>query len=187
MEHHLPSTPGNVHWGLWDAVLPPVLRIASGDRVTIETLSGEPEDLPEPASGFEVLPDHRQVLATAFRGPGPHLLTGPIYVEGDEPGDVLEVRLLDIKFRTDWGWNLQLPFWLFDFEEAVGKDFMSNFPKPLWGRNARPDEQAWPLLFLNSPRSSYVTGVQLEADAGFKAGMFTGQIDPSTLIPEGMG
>ena len=46
MEHHLPSTPGNVHWGLWDAALSPVLRIASGDRVTIETLSGEPEDLP---------------------------------------------------------------------------------------------------------------------------------------------
>ena len=38
------------------------------------------------------------------------------------------------------------------FEKAVGKDFMANFPKPLWGRNARPDEQAWPLLFLNSPR-----------------------------------
>ncbi len=73
------------------------------------------------------------------------------------------------------------------FEQAVGKDFMSSFPKPLWGRNARPEEQAWPLLFLNSPRSSYVTGVQLEADAGFRAGIFTGQIDPSVLIPEGMG
>lgn len=72
------------------------------------------------------------------------------------------------------------------FEQAVGKDFMSNFPKPLWGRNARADEQAWPLLFLNSPRSSYVTGTQLDADAGFKAGIFTGQIDPSTLMPEGM-
>ena len=72
------------------------------------------------------------------------------------------------------------------FEKAVGKDFMANFPKPLWGRNARPDEQAWPLLFLNSPRSSYVTGVQFDADAGFKAGIFTGQIDPSVLIPESM-
>ena len=72
------------------------------------------------------------------------------------------------------------------FEQAVGKDFMTNFPKPLWGRNARPDEQAWPLLFLNSPRSSYVTGTQLDADAGFKAGVFTGQIDPSALIPESM-
>ncbi len=72
------------------------------------------------------------------------------------------------------------------FEQAVGRDFMANFPKPLWGRNARPDEQAWPLLFLNSPRSSYVTGVQLDADAGFKSGVFTGQIDPSLLIPDSM-
>lgn len=72
------------------------------------------------------------------------------------------------------------------FEEAVGKDFMANFPKPLWGRNARPDEQAWPLLFLNSPRASYVTGTQFDADAGFKAGVFTGQIDPSVLIPDSM-
>jgi acetamidase/formamidase len=142
MEHHLPSTPGNVHWGLWDAALPPVLRIASGDRVTIETLSGEPEDLPEPASGFEVLPDHRQVLATAFRGPGPHLLTGPIYVEGAEPGDVLEVRLLDIKFRTDWGWNLQLPFWGTlpeDFPELrrlhIPLDRDRNVAKLPWGQD----------------------------------------------------
>jgi NAD(P)-dependent dehydrogenase (short-subunit alcohol dehydrogenase family) len=70
------------------------------------------------------------------------------------------------------------------FEQAVGREFMASFPKPLWGRNSRPDEQAWPLLFLNSPRASYVTGVQFDADAGFKAGMFTGQIDPSSIIPD---
>ena len=71
------------------------------------------------------------------------------------------------------------------FEQAVGKGFMARFPKPLWGRNARPEEQAWPLLFLNSPRASYVTGAQLDADAGFRAGLFTGQIDPAALIPPG--
>ena len=71
MEHHLSATPGHVQWGLWDATIPPVLRIASGDRVTIETISGEPEDLPEPGSGFDILPGHNEVLASAFRGPGP--------------------------------------------------------------------------------------------------------------------
>jgi acetamidase/formamidase len=45
-----------------------------------------------------------------FRGPGPHFLTGPIFVEGTEPGDVLEVRLIDLKYRARWGWNLQVPF-----------------------------------------------------------------------------
>jgi acetamidase/formamidase len=110
MDHHLTSTPGNVHWGLWDGSLKPVLRIASGDRVTIETLSGEPEDMPDPALGFSVVPGQKEVFEGTFRGPGPHFLTGPIYVEGAEPGDVLEVRLLDIKFRADWGWNIQIPF-----------------------------------------------------------------------------
>ncbi|MFK8251352.1 acetamidase/formamidase family protein [Ancylobacter terrae] len=110
-EHFLPSLPGNVQWGLWDASVPPVLTVKSGDRVVIDTLSGEPEDLPDPSTGLSVLPDHRAVLESTPRGPGPHMLTGPVYVEGAEPGDVLEVRMLDIKYRTPWGWNLQAPFW----------------------------------------------------------------------------
>ncbi len=109
MGHHLSSTPGNVIWGLWDGTLPPVLRIASGDRVTIETLSGEPEDMPDPALGFSIVPGQKQVFEATSRGPGPHLLTGPIHVEGAEPGDVLEARLLDIELRADWGWNIQMP------------------------------------------------------------------------------
>lgn len=104
--HHLPSRPETVHWGFWDARLEPVLRIASGDTVTIETLSGEPDDMP--GSGM-VVEGHAQVHAENERGPGPHFLTGPIHVEGAEPGDVLQVELLDISLRQDWGWNLQLP------------------------------------------------------------------------------
>jgi acetamidase/formamidase len=109
MDHYLRSTPGNVHWGLWDGRLEPVLRIASGDRVTIETLSGEPDDVPDPSLGFCVVPGHKEVLEGTFRGPGPHLLTGPIHIEGAEPGDVIEVRVLDLRLRADWGWNLQVP------------------------------------------------------------------------------
>ena len=45
--HHLPAKPGTVRWGHWDGSLPPVLTIRSGDTVTIDTLSGEPEDLPD--------------------------------------------------------------------------------------------------------------------------------------------
>ena len=87
----------------------PVLRIASGDRVTIETLSGEPDDVPDPSLGFSVVPGHKEVLEGTFRGPGPHLLTGPIHIEGAKPGDVIEVRVLDLQLRADWGWNLQVP------------------------------------------------------------------------------
>ncbi|MDQ1380409.1 MAG: hypothetical protein QOJ71_1128 [Actinomycetota bacterium] len=73
-----------------------------------------------------------------------------------------------------------------EFEKAVGKKYMDDFPVPL-GRHAVAVEQAWPMVFLNSPRSSFVTGLQFDADGGFKGGMFTGQIDPAVLVPEGFG
>lgn len=107
-EHYeVPSTPENVHWGMFDAGLPPVLRIKSGDRVTLHCLSAEPEDLPD--SDFEVLAEHRAVHERCERGPGPHFMTGPVWVEGAEPGDALEVRILDVSLRQDWGWNLIQP------------------------------------------------------------------------------
>ena len=104
--HHLPSTPETVAWGYWDAARKPVLHIASGDTVTLDSLSGEPDDLP---SHMALLPEHREVLAKTPRGSGPHLLTGPIHIEGAEPGDVLEVRILDVTLRQDWGWNIIEP------------------------------------------------------------------------------
>lgn len=105
--HHLPSNATTVHWGYWDAARAPVLHVASGDTVTIDTLSGEPADLPADVS--LLLPEHREVHAGTVRGSGPHFLTGPIHVEGAEPGDVLEVRIHDIQLRQDWGWNLIEP------------------------------------------------------------------------------
>jgi len=118
MHHTLSSAPGNVQWGRWDGSLPPVLKIASGDRVTIDTLSGEPEDMPAAELGFDRLGEQEDVFRNTPRGPGPHFLTGPIYVEGAEPGDVLKVRIQDVKLRTNWGWNLQVP-WL----GALPEDF----------------------------------------------------------------
>jgi NAD(P)-dependent dehydrogenase (short-subunit alcohol dehydrogenase family) len=73
-----------------------------------------------------------------------------------------------------------------EFEKAIGKKYMDDFPVPL-GRHAVAEEQAWPMVFLNSPRASFVTGHQFECDGGFKGGLFTGQIDASVLTPEGVG
>lgn len=170
MDHYLASTPGNVHWGLWDGTLKPVLTIKSGDRVTIETLSGEPEDMPDPALGFSVVPGHKEVHDSAFRGPGPHFLTGPIYVEGAEPGDVLEVRLLDIKYRANWGWNIQVPFLGTlpeDFPELrrihIPLDVARNVAKMPWGQELTLDPffgnfgvappSSWGRLSSKEPRS----------------------------------
>lgn len=68
------------------------------------------------------------------------------------------------------------------FEQSVGKDFMDSFPKPI-GRNSRAEEQAYPLIFLNSDAASYITGHNLMTDGGFLGAMMTGQIDPSVLTP----
>jgi NAD(P)-dependent dehydrogenase (short-subunit alcohol dehydrogenase family) len=66
--------------------------------------------------------------------------------------------------------------------QDVGQDFMDKFPKPLLGRNATPEEQAYPLIFLNSDMASIVSGVVLWTDQAFAGGLFTGQIDFSKLL-----
>ena len=100
---------GTVHRGVFDSTLPPVLTIASGDVVEVTTLSGNPDQIPPPELGFTVLPEHRDVLARVPTGEGPHLLTGPIAVEGAMPGDELVVEVLDMKLAQDWGWNRFAP------------------------------------------------------------------------------
>jgi acetamidase/formamidase len=104
--HLLKSAPDTVHWGYFDGALPPVLTIESGDRVVIECVSGNPEWLPPASSGFEILPELRSIHQRSERGSGNHILTGPIYVKGAKIGDVLEVRILDIALRQNWGFNL---------------------------------------------------------------------------------
>jgi NAD(P)-dependent dehydrogenase (short-subunit alcohol dehydrogenase family) len=72
-----------------------------------------------------------------------------------------------------------------DFEKYVGKEFMENFPVPI-GRRSTPDEQAWPLIFLNSPLASYMTGENVVTDGGTMGAVMTGSIDIMGLIPESM-
>jgi acetamidase/formamidase len=106
--HHLRASPEACHWGFFDATLKPALTVASGDEVTVDTLSGGPEVLPD-ASRFRILPEHQDVHGKNERLLPGHILTGPIAVDGAAVGDVLEVEILDIKLRQDWGWNLIRP------------------------------------------------------------------------------
>jgi acetamidase/formamidase len=102
------AKPETVKHGFFDAAIPAVLTVASGDTVILDTLSGEPADLPDDAR-LSILPEHRAVLEKSERGPGPHLLTGPVHVEGAMPGDVLQVDILDVGLRQNWGWNVIKP------------------------------------------------------------------------------
>jgi len=110
--HDLVLAPEHVHWGYYDARVPPALRVASGDRVRVETmvagglqrlrLAGAKEaEIPESLKAVE-----RQVTE---RGPGAHPMSGPIFVEGAEPGDTLEVRILAIEFLHNFGVNAFSP------------------------------------------------------------------------------
>ena len=102
------ASPQTVKLGFFDATTPPVIRVASGTEVLIETVSGDTPSIPtEP--GFEVLPEHHTIIAGAERGPGPHFLTGPVYVEGAKPGDTLQVDIVDVMLRQNWGFNLIIP------------------------------------------------------------------------------
>ncbi len=105
--YRLEPSPKTVVWGYYDAATPPVLRIKSGDRVEIQTLlSSAPERLEalgvKPAEIPQAVRDvHREVK----RGLGGHILTGPIYVEGAEPGDVLQVGIEDVRVTLPYGVN----------------------------------------------------------------------------------
>jgi acetamidase/formamidase len=110
--HELRLVPANIHWGYFDATKPPVIRIRSGDRVLVETLVARGLQRPRLAGmrDDEFLPAERAVeAAVTERGPGAHPLNGPIYVEGAEPGDALEVRFERIELLTDWGVSGFLP------------------------------------------------------------------------------
>lgn len=112
-DHILKATCETVHFGGFSSALKPALVIESGDRVQVETFSGmnvyqkAPSEFVPPAFReiCENLPSDRKV------GPGPHLLTGPIYINGAEPGDVLEVRLESITPSLPVGFNAIRPGW----------------------------------------------------------------------------
>jgi len=113
--HYLNPTPQTVHWGHFNASIPAVLQVESGDEVVIDTYSGGMSEVAD-ASLFR--PEHRLIVDTVPQIMGPHILTGPVHVKDAKPGDTLEVRILDIELTTDWGWNIIRPL-----KGALPEDF----------------------------------------------------------------
>ncbi len=119
--HYLPANDKTVHWGYFSKSLPPILTVNSGEMVTIETLTHHANDDfermvkgdPGAESVFRWTGDGKKNINRRGAGPmdasvcgrgagegfGVHLCTGPIYVAGAEPGDVVELRILDVKPR----------------------------------------------------------------------------------------
>ena len=118
--HYLPATAETVHWGYFSKLLKPVVEIDSGDYVTIETLTHHANDDAErmikgDPGAESVFLWTKEKKAVNRRGAGPvdgkllgrgagegfgvHICTGPIYIRGAEPDDILEVRIIDVKPR----------------------------------------------------------------------------------------
>jgi acetamidase/formamidase len=110
--YDLALTPEHVHWGYYDARVPPALRINSGDRVRIETMvAGGLQRLRLAGVPDSEIPDSLKTVERSVteRGPGAHPLTGPVFVEGAEPGDTLEVRIQGIEYLHPFGVNAFSP------------------------------------------------------------------------------
>ena len=117
-ELFVPSRPETIAWGWFPINRPPVLTIQSGDTVRIDTIAGRGSTQDEDPVTFlgafgvepdEILQDVLDFWASRSERPregrGGHVMTGPIYIDGAEPGDILEVRILDVTTRVPYGIN----------------------------------------------------------------------------------
>ena len=108
--HRLEATSSTIAYGYYWSEAIPVLRIASGDVIDVDTLlTNTPAGLQRAGIAAERIQASLKAIVTEVtgdrRGPGGHILTGPVYVEGAEPGDVLEVKVLSIDLPLDYGYN----------------------------------------------------------------------------------
>jgi acetamidase/formamidase len=108
--HRLEATPQTVAYGYYWADAMPVLRIDSGDIIDVDTLlTNTPAGLAKAGvPDAKVQSSLKAIVAEVTgerKGPGGHILTGPVYVEGAESGDVLEVKILSIELPLDYGYN----------------------------------------------------------------------------------
>ena len=150
-DHFVPSTPENVSWGWFPIDKEPVLRMQSGETVRVNTLTsaGAAQD-EEPVAYLtglgipreEILQDVLDFWASregrAREGRGGHVITGPIHVEGAEPGDVLEIEILSVETRVPWGINST---------SARGSVFSTSYPGFREGDPALdipPESSRWP-------------------------------------------
>jgi acetamidase/formamidase len=169
--HYLPANRGTVHWGYFSRHIAPVLEVASGDIVTVETLTQHGGDDyermvagdPGAESVYAWTADHKAVdrrgagpmKASIYgRGPGEgfgvHICTGPIAVRGAEPGDVLEIEVISIQPR------------LSAHADHAGKSFGSN-AATFWG--LQYDD------LLTAPKArEVVTIYEVDHKLGFREG-----------------
>jgi len=119
-DHVIRSIPENMVWGYYGADVPPVAKVKDGDVVEIQTINTTGITRKDPEAFFKdnnlPLDEQAKDIIEIYKNVKPepsgltgHMLTGPIYIEGAEPGDTLEVRILDIVLRSGYGVNAVWP------------------------------------------------------------------------------
>jgi acetamidase/formamidase len=106
--HTLKPTPKTVVWGYYDAKAAPVLRVKSGDTVEIQTLiTSSPKRLEDAGVPPDQVEQSLRDITDQVKekGPGAHILTGPVYIDDAQPGDVLEVKILGAKLAIPYAYN----------------------------------------------------------------------------------
>jgi acetamidase/formamidase len=108
--YRLEATPNTVAYGYYWADAAPVLHIDSGDIIDVDTLlTNTPAGLAKAGVPDDKIQASLKAVVSEVtgdrKGPGGHILTGPVYVEGAEAGDVLEVKILSIDLALDYGYN----------------------------------------------------------------------------------
>jgi acetamidase/formamidase len=107
-DYQLKASPSTVVWGYYWSAAKPVLKIKSGDTVEIQTMTtGSPTSMVNAGlKESDVQPELKAIYAEVKdKGPGGHILTGPIFVEGAEPGDTLEVRIQKVQLSVPYATN----------------------------------------------------------------------------------
>jgi acetamidase/formamidase len=133
MLHRLAATPDTVRFGMFDAAFPPVLTVGSGDTVVFDCVSGGPEVMPAADQGLVIPPALQAIHDARLERIGPHILTGPVAIEGAEPGDTLEARIEAIEPNNDWGYCAVRPL-----AGTLPEDFPDRYVSHI-----RVDRQAW--------------------------------------------
>jgi len=109
-EHTLLATPKTVSWGYYSGQSTPALTVRSGDTVRMQTLStcGSPERMIARGVKPEDIPPYTAAIykEVTEKGPGGHILTGPVAIEEAEPGDVLEVQILKVDIDASFACNV---------------------------------------------------------------------------------